>query len=785
MGMVDRIRNILRPSRLSSALEPKQEFTATPAEMPEQGPERQLGVTIAVEPPVGTVPLAGSFPRWADPARDDLKPEAYTLIRRTFETSYPVVKLGTQLAALQWKVVGDGPKAERMQEIVDLIPGKSAAIRGLTWGLVEGWRALFMVWRPKQGFFIPRLDPRRKEAAGGSFAWDGQNMVMIERFPRSARITGTRADDLEPQRVDRRRLVFWQHTPSESPEGDDSLAWIMYLLCEDGQETRKVLNDYTTSHAMPLRIYKLSTEHVRSVNIANRKSTAAQKLEQAKRATVAISAKDAIENLEPNGTSANFLTDRQKGILETVHMMILHNVLTSQTQDAGPTGSSTVQKGEQDSAVTCVAASMAEALSADLLPVLTYYNSIHLLPLEGQVERIELVPAASAEPAIKTSATEKLDAVERGLPMAAESVYGAFGEVVPPDVPDMIDAAFLKEHGAKEEQPFGGGFGGGFGSFEQQQPSPFGGNPFGQGDPFADLEAEEAEGAGNISPLSARVKWSRADDVDFAQLNAFEDDTADVERSEMAGMVEVTDKAIERLAQGMELPPTFAAHLAEVFARAHLAGAQRFRNTLPIGVRNRLAAAESGQPMLKLRGDSKALSELALLYRRIAVDAAKIATRTLQERLTSNLARFLEAQPEATPADSKEFVSWMRRNTQTSDAYARLVLRNGVNSAYSAGRQQEFSRIAPVFGLQWRFVTSADRKVRDDHEDHEGAVFPNLLRWRRKMPPVDHNCRCSWTVTTDPAWSTERLEALPTLGWEDTPVSLRLPQRPGLGITSA
>jgi SPP1 gp7 family putative phage head morphogenesis protein len=102
--------------------------------------------------------------------------------------------------------------------------------------------------------------------------------------------------------------------------------------------------------------------------------------------------------------------------------------------------------------------------------------------------------------------------------------------------------------------------------------------------------------------------------------------------------------------------------------------------------------------------------------------------------------------------------------------YAELVLRNAVNTAYSAGRLEEYRQTAPLLGLNWQYLTAGDERVRPLHAEYHMLVFPAGPEYERFMPPNGHNCRCTWIVVDGAEVPPSKgLDQLPAPEWNYAP----------------
>lgn len=692
-----------------------------------------LADTTARELPVWGDYLAAGFPTFTDAVTGVLSADAYTIIRRTGPVAYPVRKLGTILSSRRLVAVparkghpADVQRAGIVQAILDRMTRLDVAIKDLVWGLVEGVIFGWITGEVQDGMVVPSVSVRRKAKAGGILEWDGQRVVQRSRpFFMGGAGDAEAAGDAAAKELPRHRVVVWQPGNDGNPEGDTELGWQLYQLAEEAQQQRKNRIRYADRHGLPWELLLRELKDMRSTKVGSALQSGADALKRLPHQGMSMSLQDIVKLVEPSGTTWQFLRDYDVAIAKEAHQYVLLNTLTSNTADTGPTGSSEVHGDQQAKLETAVARSMAQAFTSDLLPFVEFYNQPSLAGVGGRV-RLDLLPeeAAAAEPA-PASPADALALYESGVAVDAQWLYGVYGTTPPAGTP-----AVLKTE-PKPAMPFGGGL------------------PFGAG-----------------ARREGRTARRLAKDVDAARHEV--EAAVDAERRTLVLML---DAALPTVLAGGSLPPETADFLAQAFARLHLHGARSLRNEVssyaddPSGIAGtavtvRLVAAGLLARQRLVSGDQIKLADLAARYREIAIPAAAAATAALRERMIVHVAEFVEQGGWA--GDHLAFRDWLvAQQPDFTEAYADLVLRNGLNRAYTAGRNEEYRASAEQLGLNRQIQTAGDNAVRAAHREYDGIVLPPGEQWDYLLPPFDHNCRCTMVVTDEEATPEAKLRALP------------------------
>ncbi len=330
-----------------------------------------------------------SFYTWDDEIYN-LDLDGYKCMRRSPIIYQPIDKLGSRIAALDLVVVGDGERAEAIQEIIDFSVGTPTLIKFMCWAYVEGviFNQIKMAEAVEdgKGWIYPNFlgGGRHKANAGGTLLWDGNRVVKERQNNSPAPNSEQHAPAAE---FDRSHFVIFRPGHGANPEGDFELPRVLLNLAKDYELCQKNLRAYADRHGLPREIVKKDMQKIAALRAQSELSGYANSVAQAKAGqTLGINAKDTIELLEPSGTTWQFLIEYKKELAGDAHKLILGQTLTSDTKDSGPAGSSQVHMTEEDRYVHCAAKEIADTLNRDLLPWILRYNPDIPLLTEGERE---------------------------------------------------------------------------------------------------------------------------------------------------------------------------------------------------------------------------------------------------------------------------------------------------------------------------------------------------------------------------------------------------------------
>jgi len=418
--------------------------------------------------PRGRDALAGGFPEWLDPVTMELDRKAYTVLRRADAVAFPMEKLATLLATRKLTVVcQENPNfAKDVQRYcVDHILGATDAIKWLSWGIIEGVRFMFIDAYAVRDWYVPTLrgGGEKKVKADGLITWDGgQNIVSRRQLVGGAM---TPPEDAEAKQYERHRWMVYRPGAGSNPEGDTDLAYRLYRIAYQSLELDKSWAAYAERYGLPVPVFKEMVRLGASDEASQAMSDGARKAALLKRgAAVGLTADQALDFINPDGTAWGFLIEASREYEARAHKAILLNTTSSAPQSVGPDqrGSSDIHKSEEELAVEALALSMKDTCLRDLQAFIEVANSERLREIaraNSETPNIVRIPNWHIElqPSVierENNATDVLAYYNAGVPINANELYGPAGLTVPEGSEDIITK--------KEPDPFGG-FGGGFG----------------------------------------------------------------------------------------------------------------------------------------------------------------------------------------------------------------------------------------------------------------------------------------------------------------------------------
>ncbi len=162
-------------------------------------------------------------------------------------------------------------------------------------------------------------------------------------------------------------------------------------------------------------------------------------------------------------------------------------------------------------------------------------------------------------------------------------------------------------------------------------------------------------------------------------------------------------------------------------------GLTELATRVPATIRN--SAARTSQAIAKLYSKGRHIAFVRAAEESVTKAAQQFLQRAMAEGMTENAAgRGLSMTVDAVRKATKPW----------SDSYSRLVFRNNLNTAITAGKfrqaqDPDIRAILPAF----RFDAVGDVDTRDNHQAANGLVMSvDDTRWSQLAPPLGHNCRC-------------------------------------------
>lgn len=703
--------------------------------------------TIGQELAVSTSARAPGVPKWKNPLTDRLDRDAYLHIRRCEVTAQPMEKFATLLADYRIVAVSRDPAVAEMVKDFCLseIRGATDMIEWLAAARVEGvsFYAIDYVLDEATGWHIPDLTQggRRKESAGGNILWDGETVYK-------AREDGALATEAEraAATLNRDRFVVFSPGGNSSPEGSYEMAWRGYNLVVEYENVLASTAQYGERWGNPFKFVAQNLKHVDAGKYAERVEKVARKLARApKEGFVSDALMQAVQIIEPSGSTATFLVEYRKLLQSEAHRWMLGQDLTSTTGAAGPTGSSSEAKDTEAKVIRRYAEALSSAIDRDLGGFIRKYNEYFL---KGKARfRLELAqPPTTKELAIN----EAQILHSMGLDFDADFLYQLAGAERPAGAADVIK-------GRPDTSPLGGPAFGNPDAALMRASRPkacCGDGPTATGN--AALAAKTRKKAGfpydlealfqalkteanlemahawrsilgqvfigktdPIPPKAVVSSISKARAIGYLAgivkiASQLDFTTGEIGPPDSKPLAEILPKfidkkvaeAIQGLAKELDVPESFAREIVDKVRREE---------------------PETMRPIVgKL--NEKAL-ELKARYEAVRIQEAREAVRKGEPppvRSEADFVKYAEAADPDVPKNS-----------------ARAVYRNESAEAYRQGGEAGLARVRQYAG-GWRFDTVGDASVRPSHAALDGIIFP--LDDMRLMPPFAFNCRCTFVV---------------------------------------
>lgn len=162
-------------------------------------------------------------------------------------------------------------------------------------------------------------------------------------------------------------------------------------------------------------------------------------------------------------------------------------------------------------------------------------------------------------------------------------------------------------------------------------------------------------------------------------------------------------------------------------------GLTELATRVPATIRN--PAARTAQAIAKLYSEGRHIAFVRSAEESVTKAAQQFLQRAMAEGMTENAAgRGLSMTVDAVRDATKPW----------SQAYSRLVFRNNLNTAITAGKfrqaqDPDIRAILPAF----RFDAVGDVDTRHNHQAANGLIMSvDDTRWAQLAPPLGHNCRC-------------------------------------------
>lgn len=346
---------------------------------------------LATELPVERIFEAGGIAGWED-AIYDIDVDGYQVVHNCLPVIETVDKMGIRISKLDWTLLGDGPRAKAIAEIIDQISNWTDMVKWLNWASIDGVR--YMQIKSALGlgpWVVPDffMGGRKKFKAGGDMQWDGTTLMQVER---TTGVATTQAKKLPLEQ-------FIIHRPGggSNPEGDSNIGLATYRVAVSWEGALKNTDAYMELFSLPIRVFKNKISNVRPDRIQSALSSVATKLQNLKNNQTAIlTDEQMLELIEPKGKGFEDMVEYAKYLEGLLDQLFLSNQLTSTVNDAQRTGNTSVHLDEESEAVYAGAMQMAETFNRYLIPWIVRKNP-DLPPLGEDEWEVYIWPQAPIE----------------------------------------------------------------------------------------------------------------------------------------------------------------------------------------------------------------------------------------------------------------------------------------------------------------------------------------------------------------------------------------------------
>ena len=383
--------------------------------------------------------LASRFPHFKDSVYE-LNRRGYEIIRTTDVVAQPMDKMANRIGMMVPVVVGRGERCEQLQEIIDLSLGMPDALEFLAWGVVEGWRAMWIndYGIPARGYVVPDLRGGgiMRFQAGGLAMWDGwteNNVIKVEQ--------PTHPDERERPSylMDRERIILFRPGASINPDGENDVAYQLLLIAEQASLLDKAQRIYGERHALPREIIQILAESLRPDELSAAVSSAAEKIAATNAYEITgLTTEQVLKYLEPSGTTWQFLVEYRRQLEGRAHKIISGENMTSDTSGSGPSGSTKNAQQQLESRSLAIAKKLSEPLTHDLLSWCERKNEGRLAPL-GADEPIPYIQLRPPVEKTRLSIAEAVQLMDRGWKFPTNYICELAGHERVPGTDDIFE----------------------------------------------------------------------------------------------------------------------------------------------------------------------------------------------------------------------------------------------------------------------------------------------------------------------------------------------------------
>jgi hypothetical protein len=320
--------------------------------------------------------------------------DAHPNARKCLPVQIGVSKLAGNIATVNWEVRGgNAARAEWLHKRFEGFYAWAALVENYVWSMLEGARYHQMKPAPARGDMFIGFDFEHgaayKEKAGGTIHNDGVNLFEITR----PGLEGLRQTRVLP----RRDWIELRPGLTRNPEGDSTLGMSLVPLVQAWHDGMYRAKQSAKAAGFPVTLIEHSLSNRRPGSMAGAMAVNANAMRSAQAtpgSVLSMSDEAKARILEPTPGMMRDVWEHLINIAGMVYQALLHNSLTTQTTDSGPTGSSYVHLGEEQTAVLVAAIRFIEMFNRQAVPRLFEWNAgFDVPPLNEDEEECYFWPA--------------------------------------------------------------------------------------------------------------------------------------------------------------------------------------------------------------------------------------------------------------------------------------------------------------------------------------------------------------------------------------------------------
>lgn len=389
----------------------------------------------------------GLMKSWKDAAYS-IDAQAYDTLRRNDVVVQPMNKFGERISSMQLTVVGQGKRRDELQKIVEQAKGVPDMLEWLAWARVEGARFIShrATYDDHSGYMIPdaRGCGAMKWKAGGNIYWEGWAKDTEDPKRSIGKVPETNVNPEKPvsekdgQWYDRVEWTVFRPGAGTSPEGELETTLQAFLIAESAQLLDKAMRVYADRYSLPRELLKKMVDLVRPDEMTATMTSVKTRLASANaRTRMPMNAQDALELLEPKGSTWGFLTEYRSLLERRVHKLITGEDVSSGGQESGDRGGRDLADKQLNSAAVSFGKKITDALTNDWLAWIEKINDKDLPKLKSGEPRpyLALRPAVEKQ---RISVAELVQVIDRDIELYSDFVY----EVIGTDKPEGVGPTY-------------------------------------------------------------------------------------------------------------------------------------------------------------------------------------------------------------------------------------------------------------------------------------------------------------------------------------------------------